>query len=731
MTEYIIAGEKVVIPTSVENECYLRRKTSKVMSEVGEKFDKWYKAQWNCDMVYDREEEIVRETIYPIIEQGIKIFNEQDIYSLDVEMFEKKYFSDGLKNFHDGILKMMYKIWDIDDQKETEKDYRRARKAGRGKVVGGGFGVGGALKGMAVAGAMNATTGMAYSLGNAVGNIGSSIAAGSNKSAVYKSSREPLKKEIVDAAYAARNAIREALRREAHIECEYVSATESKQADVIIENYKQGRISESQKKPQLIKALLLNPYNMNAYLLLWSDYGDESGDLREMADFFDCPLKKVVQKVAEEFSKTLYQKNCAEYENSFNKPAAAIRNEDKIKSTLTKLEEYCVSHNIDEDLLPEIKECRNILVQIDKDIRTVRGVTYETRECANSVEEDYEGFYNLLHGKNDFDDELKNFILDKNYKTDEFRKILPELIEKEERYRNAENVFESINEIVTKNVKKDIIGQGWIDCSNVIGNMPEKENMMKTLVQFMPNEAPLILFDRKDKGKSGILLTNMALREYSKGIFSDESKYILLDKIGKIECIASDEYLIRLVDNNATKISLKHGNLPAEDQIALAEAISKIVFLIKNFTPENRKLIYRIVYCIATCSCGTHLVPGEVICPGCGKMLRENGEFVETEICPACKSVIPKGKSFCSKCGKALNANAEQEIADAAPTYIMCRQCNTKIPIGKKFCSACGCAVGGERSDEAVKDMPKICPNCKNTIKAGKKFCSVCGTKIE
>ena len=731
MTEYIIAGEKVVIPTSVENECYLRRKTSKVMSEVGEKFDKWYRAQSDCRMVYNNSYQIIADAVGPIFVKGVELLNSQNVYSLDVEMLAQKYFSGGWNDFDKVLNNMISKIVDINERKQMEKDYRQARKAGRGKVVGGGFGVGGALKGMAVAGAMNATTGMAHSLGNAVGNIGSSIAASSNKSSVYKNSREPLKKAIIDASYAARNAIREALRREAHIECEYVSATESKQADVIIENYKQGRISESQKKTQLIKALLLNPYNMNAYLLLWSDYGDESGDLREMADFFDCPLKKVVQKVAEEFSKTLYQKNCAEYENAFNKPAAAIRNEDKIKSTLTKLEEYCVSHNIDEDLLPEIKECRNILVQIDKDIRTVRGVTYETRECANSVEEDYEGFYNLLHGKNDFDDELKNFILDKNYKTDEFRKILPELIEKEERYRNAENVFESINEIVTKNVKKDIIGQGWIDCSNVIGNMPEKENMMKTLVQFMPNEAPLILFDRSDKGKSGILLTNMALREYSKGIFSDESKYILLDKVGKIECIASDEYLIRLVDNNAAKISLKHGNLPAEDQIALAEAISKIVFLIKNFTPENRKLIYRIVYCIATCSCGTHLVPGEVICPGCGKMLRENGEFVETEICPACKSVIPKGKSFCSKCGKALNANAEQAIADVAPTYIMCRQCNTKIPIGKKFCSACGCAVGGERSDEAVKDMPKICPNCKNTIKVGKKFCSVCGTKIE
>ena len=53
-------------------------------------------------------------------------------------------------------------------------------------MVGGGFGLGGALKGTATAGAINAVTGMGHSVVNAVGNVGSAISASNSKRSIYK-----------------------------------------------------------------------------------------------------------------------------------------------------------------------------------------------------------------------------------------------------------------------------------------------------------------------------------------------------------------------------------------------------------------------------------------------------------------------------------------------------------------------------------------------------------------
>ena len=77
-------------------------------------------------------------------------------------------------------------IQKVNDAKDAEIEYRESRKQNRSRVVGGGFGLGGALKGMATAGAINAVTGMGHSVVNAFGNVGSSLSAASSKYSIYK-----------------------------------------------------------------------------------------------------------------------------------------------------------------------------------------------------------------------------------------------------------------------------------------------------------------------------------------------------------------------------------------------------------------------------------------------------------------------------------------------------------------------------------------------------------------
>lgn len=69
----------------------------------------------------------------------------------------------------------------ITEQQHAEKEYREARKASRGRWRGGGFGLGGALKGAATAGALNAVSGFGHDLVNSAGNLSSALDASNAK----------------------------------------------------------------------------------------------------------------------------------------------------------------------------------------------------------------------------------------------------------------------------------------------------------------------------------------------------------------------------------------------------------------------------------------------------------------------------------------------------------------------------------------------------------------------
>lgn len=77
----------------------------------------------------------------------------------------------------DAIGELDIDLTEIALDKKLSKEERANIKASRGRWVGGGFGVKGAVKGAVTAGAMNAATGLLYSGANLVGNAVSSVIA--------------------------------------------------------------------------------------------------------------------------------------------------------------------------------------------------------------------------------------------------------------------------------------------------------------------------------------------------------------------------------------------------------------------------------------------------------------------------------------------------------------------------------------------------------------------------
>lgn len=764
MTTYEIAGETISIVTAVENERYIKVNTDNLIAQAVKNFDSWYDSQGDLNRVGKNLDNILDSNLSPICQKGIEILAENGIYSIDLDKFLDKYVIDNLDDIYYVLKDGLYKIGEIEDQKQEEIRYRQARKANRGRVVGGGFGLGGAVKGMATAGMINATTGMAHSLGNAVGNMGSNIVASANKTAIYKDLKGEFHKAFVDLCYKIPKGIRRELQQGANIECKYVTVEEFDQARAILANYKEGRIPESQKKKQIITALQLDPYNISAYELIWNDYGDQTGDLNRMCQYFGGRLEDYIKSASKQYGDEVFKKYCDEYEKAFNKKLIEVECEKDIQTALSMLIKYCDEHGLAQDIVPHIQKCRDILGDIDRELKTVHGTVYETRELAEHVRADYQLFYMALQDRSVLDEQLYNEIKDLNYKTSEFQNELNNLYEIERERRKPEKIEENLHGLLMHNVGESVISDVRINVGEKA--MEQRLPIIKTITSMSANELPLVLISRSGNGKSGVLITNLELRIYSKGLFSSENRSYPIETIMEVKCVAPDKYLISIRDQEDVYIPLKHGKLAPDAQIALGSFIDKAIKMINNLYIKDRENLYRILNVSCICVCGEYLLPGEKICPSCGKMLTDKGEFVETQECPSCHSMVPAGKKFCSSCGYPFYGDEEShdskefigtnepaknftncgvkmetqndkmledEQSDcdslAHEEVLTCPNCGYQVLRGKKFCSRCGSPILIISSADETADTIK-CHKCGNPIKPGKKFCSVCGARI-
>ena len=714
MTTYDISGNMVTISNDMENERYLLSTTDEYIESVNETFDEWYAAQGSGYAVVENKS-VVSDVEWPLLQKATELLNAQGVYSLDELAFYDKYVIDSCidDNFQNKIIDLKREIDAVDIRQEEEEMYRQVRKESRGRVVGGGFGLGGAIKGMAQAGMMNAASGIAHSAFNAVGNVGSGIAASSDKAAIYKKYKEPLKAALMQDLYDIRNAIRTALQKEAGIVCKYVTDSEYDKAKAIWNNYRLGRIPEEKKKEQIIEALTLNPYSIEIYDSIWEDYGDENGELRKMATYFGIPLEQQIAEIAEQYGDDLFTKNCSLYEESFDKKTAAVQIENQIKAILDELVQYCKRQTISEDNISKIAQCKQLLEEIDIEVRTVKGVTYDTRELAENVRKDFATFYRALQGKDIFEKETYEYLKSADYITEEFKGIFESVFGTEYGLRTPEKIYENIDFIIRQSLTDEIIKGGWIDIPDHIGSFSSKEAMISSVTGTLAEELILALFDRSSKGKSGILLTNRFLRIYAKGILLGENLAYPIEQVEKIECQENDTYVISIREQGPVSFSMKRTDLTVDEQLAFSDMLNELIRIVKNLSTENRLHLFRIYKHTKICKCGMLLLADEKICPSCKCMIKDNGEFVETQICPKCNNYVQIGKKFCSICGYQLDGNGDSSNISEVE--------EVKSDANEKDVS--------ENLGETVKEL--VCPKCHSIVKAGKKFCSKCGTKIQ
>lgn len=763
MTTYDIHGTTITIQTDIENYRYAVNLFSSFYESAPSQFREWYSKQYDCKTVYKNIGEIKWEILSPLLDKAISNLTANKIYSIDRTVFQSKYLKDHWGTLDDAVAEMMSQIAEIEGDQQAAANYRRARKDSRGRWVGGGFGMSGAIKGAMGAGAMNAVSGLGHSVVNAFGNIGSSIAASGQKSKVY----DYYKSELADCTkytvWCVTDAFMKAMTAEGGYAFRDISKDEEAKASAMMNNLR--AIAKNEKLSFLLEILRLDPYNKDVYREIWFDYGDPNGDLVRMSVDFRTGLKEYISRYCEDFAEENDSRYCGTYNSSNNPIKAAIVCESDIKEALKKLKEFCDSHTISYTTTKYYKKYCDILELVDKSKRTVDGITYDTIDEAQAVRHDIDIFYTAFN-KCDISDREATlaFIHSQIYQSQHFKESLGARIEKEFILRTPYLLFDNLNQILCDtNYPSNF--RTYVEIERINNGIRNKYSLVKEYSGLSENEVIILFYGRpsgvfteKRDGKSGFVITNKNIRIYNGSFMSKENVTFDLYNIKSVECLGQDIYELHFINaisglcgtegnvNNKRVHRFTLGmNLSINLQNQMAELLTKLIFTIQNIDKEKLTQIDRIYKDSVICICGTYLLPNELSCPKCHRFMQSDGTFVESIICPICQSHLKPSSKFCTVCGHSFTESEKtkttaQEITtqESEDVWIECSNCHQKIISTKKFCQHCGTPTNSSAAKKKAFTDKKaentasalICKKCGGIIKEGKKFCSKCGTKI-
>lgn len=365
--EFIISGIHFPISEEMKNYRYYRKLFSGLADQVASEFDALYtKQNHRLEDIIQNGSNQYAQCMYPVIQTALKCLAEKGILSYDAAGFWSKYgkYFDYWSEAYDHLEEQYAAI--VLDEKSMD-EYRTLRRKTRGRVVGGGFGVGGALKGMAAAGAMNAAAGAAHMMINGIGKIGSSFRSSSKLSAIFNN--PDTKKSLVDAVrmsvFSCHNAVIMCIFN--HIPsfpCTIVTPEDSKQSYIQIDNLRHIADNPERVLHSLPHIWKLNPYNLLCYRVLLKILGDADGELSRLAGYFDCDILPDKLKLMEERRKEL----------SISTEVLAQHAHDQLCKAADRLG---LSHDCD-----IILEVDKVLHEFDRKARTVDGIELKTREEA-------------------------------------------------------------------------------------------------------------------------------------------------------------------------------------------------------------------------------------------------------------------------------------------------------------------------------------------------------------
>lgn len=286
------------------------------------------------------------------LEKDIRDMEKLLAFSLNTALVEK--IDNTLNIIWDKIGELSLTFEEIEQDKKLSKEERERRKALRGRWQGGGFSVGGAIKGAVTARAMNVATGIVHSGVNLVGNAISSIAANSSRKKAVRQFCESAEESMYDISQELKTAFMQEVKIH-YPDLDYCPDYHDSEEEAVART----RLLFDAKGELVSPLLKTNPYNpLNAFaVLFYSMQNSEEWNKESEATFFVMERRfhwlKNLEKLDEE---------CINKMESIlkNEPEDSISDISVIK---TGAEILCILELIDEEK-KEFEEFREIYAQL-------------------------------------------------------------------------------------------------------------------------------------------------------------------------------------------------------------------------------------------------------------------------------------------------------------------------------------------------------------------------------
>ena len=367
----VIFGQTVQVPPNRVAYNAIRMDFIRMANEAAVQYEKLYKQDGSIQKVINGLGEQMHDCLAPTLDHCITTLIHHSVIDIDVQTFAERY-----QSFAEPCAEAFNDVYDryaevVMDEEELN-EYRKARREGRARWQGGGFGLAGALSGAVTAGALNLVMGAGHMVFNAIGRTFSSIATSFKLSKIYddpntcKTLLKGLRLSVFNLHFALVCCLDE-------LDIDHVPASglvtpeEHRQGEAILSNVDKLP-TEDDKQAALLRVFDLDPYQARWYSYVLQHYGDQDGQLSNTAHYFgvltvDEEKRSLLAKFAESFTIDTEQQ--------------ALAAQEKIDAYRKKLAYF-------EPLL-ETQTVLQAVKRFDEEYRTVDGIVCSTREAADQA----------------------------------------------------------------------------------------------------------------------------------------------------------------------------------------------------------------------------------------------------------------------------------------------------------------------------------------------------------
>ena len=283
MSNFNFGNKQIVVSDDVEKIAELTKKRIAVKSKYMARILAAYDKAGSIENFMENFSDVSGNISGNAIKDALDICVNDGYYDIDENFFLEDGRQEFIFNPMFNELEDLFGAYkNIIQQNEDEHEYREQRKENRGRFVGGGFGLGGAISGSLKAGALNMATGLGHSVFNSIGNAMSNYEASKKLKELYELPQ--CRDILLNSVNILVNNIWLIMINDVY-QLSIAADQEMKKSEAIFNNVINGRIPKEKTKAALLDVLSINPLKAQAYDEL-VEYLDQD-ELAELLNMYD------------------------------------------------------------------------------------------------------------------------------------------------------------------------------------------------------------------------------------------------------------------------------------------------------------------------------------------------------------------------------------------------------------------------------------------------------------